>query len=144
MRAIHQSPSIYSFNKGSEAIDLVNAASSDGTVSVSWAESRLGRGFCNVQNDGNGGRLYAIGPSVSKLGKNIGLRHIAQHEHLVCVDIVNCHSRALCSILPNTFIVNYVNDRENHLIQVMDHYNVDHNAAKHLFLRLVYGGGLVN
>ena len=144
MRAIHQSPSIYSFNKGSEAVDLVNATNSGDTIAVSWAESRLGKGFCNLQTDGNGGRLYAIGPSVSKLGKNIGLRHIAQHEHLVCIDIVNCHPRALCSVYPNTIIESYVNDRENHLKQVMDHYSVDRNAAKHLFLRLVYGGCLEN
>ncbi len=71
IRAIYQSRSIYSFSKGSEAIDLVNASSSSGDVSVSWGESRLGKGFCESQGDGNGGRMYAIGASLSKLGKNI-------------------------------------------------------------------------
>ena len=144
-RAICFAPSWYSWNLQSEAIALVDAADKGGgRVTVDWHE--CANGATLMRTTGDGYRLYAAGPSMSKLDRrNINLRAVAQYERVVPVDIVSCHPTILATphevvAVPPEALCEYVEDREPKLSAVMQHYGVDREAAKHLFLMLTFGG----
>ena len=77
------------------------------------------------------------------------LRHTLAKATLTDIDIDNCHPAILQQILLKNniacpLLTCYVNERKKYLQLVMDHYSVDRDTAKVLFIRLLYSGGITN
>ena len=95
------------------------------------------------------GRVYATGAvGLQAIRKEI--RHTLTYGLYVDVDIFNAHFEILHQVLKHNgynrtkYIEKYVHDRENCLIDIMEKYNVQKDAAKALFIQLLYGGSFKN
>ena len=138
-RAIYQVPSIASRNLIREAIHLVNAADCHEKVRVTWQMSPLGIQAHRATGDSY--RLYAISPSISKLDrKNCGMRHVAQHNRVIPIDIENCHPTIIADQTENEVIQTYATNKDSCRNNIATHYNVTEDDAKKLLLRLTYNG----
>ena len=84
--------------------------------------------------------------------KGLGLFSIRRElRHTLCkgkftdIDIENCHPVLLLQIceannIDVKYLKEYVDNRDEHLKQVMDHYGVNRDSAKKLFIKLMYFG----
>ncbi len=73
------------------------------------------------------------------------IRGALAYNHYVDVDIVNCHPVLLLSICESNeieckYLKKYVENRDKYLNMVMTEYDVSHDDAKCLFIRLLYFG----
>ena len=93
------------------------------------------------QVTGDSYRLYATGPSMSKLDrKNCGMRHIAQYNRVVPIDIENCHPTIIADQTKNKVIQAYATNKHSCRNEIAKHYGVSEDDAKILLLRLTYNG----
>ncbi len=111
----------------------------DGVKTVAYAPASHGQG-----------RWYAVGGrSLQDFSKRV--RHTLSHNELdQCIyhdiDVRNCHPVLLLQLCEQhgftdmSHLRQYVNEREECLQSVMSSCGVSRNAAKELFLRLLYGG----
>jgi len=75
-------------------------------------------------------------------------RHTLCHQHLVDLDLVNCHFEIVLSYMQNLnmeceHIEKYCLNVSHYRTEIMKFYNVSKDTAKALFIRLIYGGSLV-
>jgi len=73
------------------------------------------------------------------------IRHTLAKNFYVDIDIVNCHPTILYQICEHNnikcdILKDYVINRQKYLDIIMNHYNVDKDIAKNLFIRILYGG----
>ena len=105
-----------------------------GTVEVLYKKVKqmnIGRSYCNGSLGAIGLRREIRGTIFSKNYKDI--------------DIVNCHPNIYYQLakmlkLKTPALKKYVQNRDEVLKTVMDHYAVDRDTAKQLFIRLLYLG----
>lgn len=74
------------------------------------------------------------------------IRHSIAGKHYTDIDIDNCHPQLLYQLciqhaIPCEYLEKYVVNRKAYLEQVQAYYNIDYDAAKKLFIILLYGGG---
>ena len=90
------------------------------------------------------GRLMSKG-GVTIQDMDRPVRHALCADKLCDLDLVNAHPMLYCQLLLNLKrecpqLTNYVNNREIILKSVMEQYGVSRDEAKHLMLRILYGG----
>ena len=73
------------------------------------------------------------------------IRGTLAQEYYKDIDIVNAHPVILEQILdtleiPHKYLSQYINDRETILADIMNQYKVNRDAAKNLFIRIMYNG----
>jgi len=93
----------------------------------------------------NFGRVYAKGKYCSIGSMPREIRGTLAQDHYVDIDINNCHPVLMVQLCDKYNIEcnelrNYVKNRDEYLKRVMDDFQVDRDAAKVLFLQLMYGG----
>ena len=93
----------------------------------------------------NFGRVYAKKPycSIGSLPREI--RGTLACDYYVDIDITNCHPTLLVQLCDRykincSKLRDYVNNRDEYLAKVQSSFDVDRDAAKVLFLELMYGG----
>jgi len=74
-------------------------------------------------------------------------RHTLCNKYLVDLDLVNCHYELVLSYmnrvgLDRRWISEYCRNVNQYRLNVAEHYGVSRDAAKALFIRLVYGGSI--
>lgn len=79
------------------------------------------------------------------------IRHTLALPFLEDIDIKNCHPVILHQVLKSNHLESiagklkaYIDDRDTYLNEVSTHYNVPKDAAKKLFIKLLYGGGIAS
>ena len=73
------------------------------------------------------------------------IRHTLLQDKYVDIDIINAHPNILYQICKRNnieceYLYKYINDRDNILNEVMTYYSVPKDAAKKLFIQLLYYG----
>ena len=74
------------------------------------------------------------------------IRHTLAKDYYIDIDIVNCHPVLLLQILKMKkyknikYLSKYVSNRDEYINLIIAKYNVSRDAAKQLFIRLMYGG----
>lgn len=73
------------------------------------------------------------------------IRHTLAKNNFVDIDINNCHPVILYQLceynnIKCDLLKDYVFNRQKYLDLIMNHYKVDHDTAKNLFIRILYGG----
>lgn len=134
-RAVMQAPFFFSSAKLPKVLDLIEQvdAARDGVRQL-WCECPLG------EHLGGGFRLYPQYPSMAGLTKEY--RAIATLDYATCVDLSNCYPTILAWMYPAIAeLQDYVNHRDDILKATMEHYDVNRDAAKDLYLRLQNNGG---
>lgn len=74
-------------------------------------------------------------------------RHTLCNKYLVDLDLVNCHYELVLSYmnrvgLDSRWISEYCHNVYQYRLNVAEHYGVSRDAAKALFIRLIYGGSI--
>lgn len=77
------------------------------------------------------------------------VRHTLTKDKFIDIDIENCHPVILYQICIQNNIVcdklkDYISNRSRYINQVMEHYKVNRDKAKVLFIILLYSGGIEN
>ena len=138
--AMWYAPTIPTF----EVDNLVKRGMMEGeTLQVFYKESRLGTLL------GGGFRLYPNREYPSTNSLPSAYRAAAQYERVDCLDLVNCHPSIVAQIPaikqdPSLLraVEGYLNNREQHIQDVMYNYGVSRDAAKELFIRLLNSGSV--
>jgi hypothetical protein len=111
-----------------------NAIDDDGLIRVKY----------NVKRPLGFGRVYSR-EQLSAISLRRELRGSIFHGQYVDIDIANCHPNITLQIanflgLNISNLHKYVNNRNEILQEVQDHYNVNRDTAKQLFIRLLFLG----
>lgn len=74
-------------------------------------------------------------------------RHTLCNEHLIDIDLVNCHFEIVLDFmkqmnLQDEYIQKYCNNVSFYRQEIMKFYNVSKDVAKALFIRVIYGGSI--
>ena len=93
----------------------------------------------------NYGRVYASGKYISMGSFPREIRSTLAADNYVDIDINNCHPTLAVQLCDKFNIQcdelrNYVNNRNDYLKKCIEEFNCDRDAAKVLFLQIMYGG----
>ena len=100
--------------------------------------------YAGIHEKSHYGRVYPKNSlSLSAMPREI--RGTLAQEYYKDIDIVNAHPVILEQILdtleiPHKYLSQYINDRETILADIMNQYKVNRDAAKNLFIRIMYNG----
>ena len=103
-------------------------------------------GYVNVKYNRKGGigRTYGFkGLTYQSFRKC--LRHTFCYDKYTDIDIKNAHPTMLkqitdCNGIVNTYLTEYVENREKYLEEIIEITKCDRGSAKELFIRILYGG----
>jgi len=106
----------------------------EGWIKTCWKDNETPCGLTRRYSTEEGRSLFALPRVLRAVGRS-GI------EDIVDVDQINSHCRAQLERHPGmTCLRRYVEDREAALREVIEWAGVSRDDAKHLFLRLLYGG----
>ena len=99
----------------------------------------------NLSKRNNFGRVYPY-KSLGAVGLRREIRHTLYNDNYIDIDVVNCHPVLLLQICKNNniyhkYLKKYVTNRKIYLDEIISEYNVTRDAAKSLFIQLLYFGG---
>lgn len=105
-------------------------------------------GFARVKYSRPKGMPYGRSNPAKSLGLfsiRREIRHTLAKKYFVDIDIENCHPVILLNICEKNdidceYLEKYVKNRNEYLAKVMETYNVKRDAAKNLFIRLLFFG----
>jgi len=112
-------------------------------------KKHIKNGYANVKYDyvvPNFGRVFATkGTYISMGSMPREIKGTLASDYYIDIDINNCHPVLMVQLCDKYKIACeplrlYVNNRDKYLKDVMNEYNVDRDAAKILYLQLMYGG----
>lgn len=121
-----------------EYFNKINKRSKNRHIKVEYRHSQRG----------SVGRVNPV-KSLSLCSIRRQIRHTIAQDVYYDFDMKNAHFYILkhfCDVynIPSDNISYYVNNREQVLKEVQEHYGCSRDTAKNLFIRLAYGGGLSN